>query len=320
VVPGLYKTCRQNKQEQPNAQNHGSGRPISFVIERSDSGCLATFGDYFCGHEPHYRATRIRSPRWPKVGIKSGIRSTGLKRYASTQTANALVCQGTLGSLDARKTACSSVFRVRACSRHPKDDCSPQRSESNPTWSSRTRMLSVPARRCSCSCKPSMSPSPRSDPRQGCSKPRRVGRRSRGWRCWSLRPPASAPLDSQAPADRLAEDCRRRPRRERPLWETCCLQRRQWALRLLRFWTPRVCFLTGRVPVAPISAIIPSSESGHCHGRLVVDKHPSEHDLPGKSSSLTFRFWFQVRPQLTFENRAWKSRWLSLTLFPACPY
>ena len=62
--------------------------------------------------------TIIRSSRYPMAGMKSGMRSIGLNRYASTHAAKALAYHGTLGSLDARKTACASVFRVRTFCRH----------------------------------------------------------------------------------------------------------------------------------------------------------------------------------------------------------
>ena len=62
--------------------------------------------------------TIIRSSRLPITGRKSGMRSIGLNKYASTHAAKALACHGTLGSLEARKTACASVFSVRACCRH----------------------------------------------------------------------------------------------------------------------------------------------------------------------------------------------------------
>jgi len=62
--------------------------------------------------------TIIRSSRYPITGMKSGIRSIGLNRYASTHAAKALAYHGTLGSLEARKTACASVFSVRTFCRH----------------------------------------------------------------------------------------------------------------------------------------------------------------------------------------------------------
>lgn len=43
--------------------------------------------------------TKIRSSKYPKRGMKSGIKSIGLKAYPTTQAANTLAGQGTLGSL-----------------------------------------------------------------------------------------------------------------------------------------------------------------------------------------------------------------------------
>ena len=45
------------------------------------------------------RGTKIRSSRYPKTGMKSGIRSIGLNAYPTTRATNALAYQGTLGSL-----------------------------------------------------------------------------------------------------------------------------------------------------------------------------------------------------------------------------
>ena len=48
------------------------------------------------------RGTKTRSSKYPKAGMKSGIRSIGLKAYPTTQAANTLAYQGTLGSLQAK--------------------------------------------------------------------------------------------------------------------------------------------------------------------------------------------------------------------------
>ena len=45
------------------------------------------------------RGTKIRSSKYPRTGMKSGIRSIGLRAYPTTQAVNTLAYHGTLGSL-----------------------------------------------------------------------------------------------------------------------------------------------------------------------------------------------------------------------------
>lgn len=45
------------------------------------------------------RGAKIRSSKYPKRGMKSGIKSIGLKAYPTTQAANTLAGQGALGGL-----------------------------------------------------------------------------------------------------------------------------------------------------------------------------------------------------------------------------
>lgn len=62
--------------------------------------------------------TRIRSSRYPKTGMKSGIRSIGLKRYPTTPAANTFAYQGTWGCRQARYRAQVSVLSCRALAYH----------------------------------------------------------------------------------------------------------------------------------------------------------------------------------------------------------